>query len=79
MGSWRDFVEWLKPGYVRRQEKVVQDLLDDNDALRKEVERLRKRNWRLEGQQEALTSALEAERSKVGLLAEQARRCKCRS
>jgi hypothetical protein len=81
MGSWRDFLEWLKPPAVRTQEleKALSDALDDNDRLRKEAARLKKQVRRLEAEQEASKGREEAERQKAALLRQQATRCKCRS
>jgi predicted RNase H-like nuclease (RuvC/YqgF family) len=82
-GSWRDLLEWLKPGYVREREKLVEDLMESNEALHKDVDRLRQKTWRLnaalEKAREQSLAREEAQSQRITLLLSQARRCKCRS
>jgi hypothetical protein len=81
--SWRDILRWLRPSYVVEQEKLVQDLLDANDALHKDVDRLRRKNWRLEAALERVQGQSrareEVQSQQIRALCDQARRCKCRS
>lgn len=81
--SWRDFLEWFKPTFIVEREKLVHEVLDDNDALRKDVARLKKRNWRLEAAlervQEQARAREEVQCQQIRALCDQARRCKCRS
>lgn len=81
MGSWRDFLEWIKPPAVKAMEleQALSDALEDNERLRGENGRLKKAVRRLESSLEACQGREEAERQKAGLLRAQAKRCKCRS
>lgn len=79
VGFWQDLKKWLTPSYVERQAQVLHDVLDENEDLRKEVGRLRKRNSKLEQDLERLKAGKEAESQRLRLLAEQAKRCRCRN
>lgn len=79
MGWWRSFAEWFQPSFIEERNRAVQDALDDNDALRKEVRRLQRRVQRLETELETAKGREEAQAQTASLLRAQARRCKCRS
>jgi len=83
MGSWRDLLEWLKPTFIAEREKLVEDLMESNEALHKEVERLRQKAWRLQNaldrSREQSLAREEVQSQQVLALLAQSRRCKCRS